>query len=286
MLKIIVDAYKMFFKNIRFMLVISLPLLALSALNIYFNDIMHPVSGLIYVVYAAMLVLPLVSAATDVCIYRRLFNYNIINPFSSLQAYIIYLLAQIAIGLIGTAPIFLFQYLFSLTGLDPLICLSLAILINSFIGFVFIARFNIILPLIIQNKIPSLKEFNNYTKRKYSQWLLVALLIYLPYVILHYLTTACPYTNMIIVTLFMMTFICFNIAYIKANRLNKAPLPIKTEEEQAIVPAPTKQAELVNKPKKATTNKKGAKITKEPTKKPTPKKTTKRPAPKLKPATA
>ena len=221
MLRLIKDSYKLFFKNLPLIVLLALPLLVLSALDIYFGSYTPVNRGIVYFAYAALLFLPLVSAGTDISIYRRLFHFNIINPLSSLRAFILYLLVQIGIGLIGTAPIFLFQYLLSSLGFSAFLSLSLAIIFNVFCGFVFMARFNIILPLIIQNKIPPLHEFLSYTKRPFKQWLSVAALVYLPYVILHYLSAPCPYTNLIVTTLFMFVFICFNIVYVNNNRLSR-----------------------------------------------------------------
>ena len=295
MLKLIKDSYKLFLKNLPFIVVFALPLLVLSALSIYFGNCTPVNNGIIYFTYAALLLLPLVSAATDISIYRRLFHFNIINPLSSLHAFILYLLVQIGIGLVSTAPIFLFRYILNALGLPPFWSLSLAVFINIFVGFAFMARFNVILPLIIQNKIPPLKEFLAYTGRPLSQWLEVAVLIYLPYVILHYLTAACPYVNMTVTTLFMFVFICFNVTYVNNNRLSR--VTYRPAEEKAVIRAPRAEEaektlpEPVKKPaaKKSAPKKAPRKtsVPKPPTKKPAAKKAPKKTAvPKLKPALA
>ena len=274
MLKLIKDSYKLFFKNFPLIVLFALPLLVLSALNLYFGSYTPVNRGIIYFTYAALLILPLVSAGTDISIYRRLFHFNIVNPLSSLRAFILYLLVQIGIGLVGTAPIFLFQYILSLFGLSVLLSLCLAIFLNIFVGFTFMARFNVILPLIIQNKVPSLHEFMSYTKRPFRQWLSVAVLVYLPYVVLHYLSAPCPYTNMIVTTVFMFVFICFNVVYVNNNRLSrisykeiievatikKAPAVEKKEPKKEVSHAPKKEAEKkpVKKAKKAASKPKAA----------------------------
>lgn len=265
MLRLIKDSYKLFFKNLPVIILFALPLLVLSALNIYFGNYTPVNRGIVYFTYAALLLLPLVSAGTDISIYRRLFHFNIVNPLSSLHAFILYLLAQICIGLIGTAPIFLFQYLFDITGLSPFVSLSSAIIVNIFVGFAFMARFNVILPLIIQNKVPSLHEFMSYTKRPFRQWLSVAVLVYLPYVVLHYLSAPCPYTNMIVTTIFMFVFICFNVVYVNNNRLSRisykevteittikaTPVAEKTKEQpKEVSHSPKKAKEAEKKPVK------------------------------------
>ena len=104
MLTLITNSYKLFFKQFKHIIILALPLLILSIANLYFQ----PASKLIYCSYAIMLIMPLVDAATDISIYRKLFQYNIINPLSNISAFMIYLIAQIAIGLIGTSPIYLF----------------------------------------------------------------------------------------------------------------------------------------------------------------------------------
>lgn len=292
MLKLVVDSYKLFAKNAPFMLVFALPLLVLSAINIYFRNFASLNNGIIYFTYAAFLLLPFVSAATDICIYRRLFRFNIINPLSSLHAFILYLLAQIGIGLVGTAPIFLLQYIFSILGLSPIVCLVLAVVLNIFAGFAFMARFNLVLPLIIQNKVPSLRVFLNYTKRPYAQWLQAAALVYLPYVVIHYLTLPCPYANMIFTTIFMFVFICYNVTYVNSNRLNRViPQPSDHDNTDNMTPimvetvvAPKPATAQVATPKKTAVKKPA---TKTPAKKSaTPKKAPKKSAPKLKPVMA
>lgn len=221
MLRLIKDSYKLFLKNTPIIILFALPLLVLSALDIYFGGYTPVNQGIVYFSYAALLLIPFVNAGTDISIYRRLFHFNIINPLSSLRAFILYLFAQISIGLVGTAPIFLFQYLFNLLGISPLLNLFLSIILNLFIGFIFIARFNVLLPLIIQNKLPSLREFMSYTRKPFKQWLAVAAVVYLPYVVLYYLTAPYPYINAIIPTLFAFEFICFNITYVNNNRLSR-----------------------------------------------------------------
>ena len=286
MLSLILDSYKMFFKKFPILFIISIPLLLLSALEIYVDTQVVSTGAIVYIAYTSMLIIPLVSAATDICIYRKLFRFNSINPLSSIFAFVVYVVAQLIIGVIGTAPIFLFMYLLSFFGLSNIWALSLSVAINTFVGFAFMARFNVILPLIIQNKIPSLREFLIYTNRKYIQWVSVAFAFYLPYVVIHYLTVTCPYTNMILTTLFILTFICFNVNYINTNRLSKvtykpAEEVIKAAEAKIVCSTPQEQPEKETpaaQPQKPATKKPAA-----PKKKPSVKKVNK---PKLKPVTA
>jgi len=284
MLTLILNSYKLLFKQFRAILVLALPLLIISIADIYFQ----PAAKIKYSAYAIMLIMPLVSAATDISIYRRLFQYNIINPLSSINAFIVYLLSQIVIGIIGTAPIYLFQYLFVAIGVPYFWSLTIAILLNIPTGFLIMARFNIILPLIIQNKIPSWKEFLNYTSQPLRQWLLVATIIYLPYVILHYLTINCAYTNMIITTFYMFIFICFNVTYVNNNRLSNIkykPAEYLVKEAEVIISEQKntisdKTEDKEEKTEKKQPAKKNVKKQKAPK---TSKKSTK---PKLKPVTA
>ncbi len=291
MINMIGDSYKMFLRNSRWIVLYSLPILILSSLYVYFQSKLSLTTGIVYVSYFVMLLLPLVSAATDVSIYRRLFHFSQINPLSSLRAFVLYLVVQIVIGLIGTLPIFLFQYLFAFMGFSALLSIVAAIIINIFLGFWLMARFNILLPLIIQNKVPSLPDFMAYTKRPYIHWLEVAALVYMPYTILYYLTFFCPYTNNILTTLFMFVFICFNVAFVNANRMMRPIVvsAVKTQPESSVV-VKVPKAE----PRKAPLKKKAPKA-KAPTaphkptvSKPAPKKASgkKKPAPKLKPITA
>lgn len=274
MLTLILNSYKLFFKQFKNIIILALPLLVLSVANLYFQ----PASKIIYCAYAIMLIIPFVSVATDISIYRKLFQYNIINPLCNISTFIIYLLAQIVIGLIGTAPIYLFQYLLLLLGLPVFWSLVVAVMINIPTGFILLARLNIALPLIIQNKIPSPKEFLKYTTQPYRQWLMVAVLIYLPYVILHYLSAPYPYTNIITTTLFMYVFICFNINYVNSNRLNRIPykpVEVLVKEAEEII-SEKEKIKPIEKPKKKDAS------PKTPNKKTAPKKASK---PKLKSAT-
>ncbi len=287
MLSLILNSYKMFFKKFPILFLISIPLLLISALDIYVDTQVNVSGAIVYIAYTSMLIVPLISAATDICIYRKLLRFNSINPLGNIFAFVIYVVSQLVIGVIGVAPIFLFMYLFSILGLSNFWSLSLAIVTNIFLGFAFMARFNVILPLIIQNKIPSLKEFLAYTNRKYIQWIAVALFIYFPYVVIHYLTAPYPYANMILTTLFILVFICFNINYINNNRLSKitykpAEEVIKETEAKMVcntpVPEQPKEKPALVKPKKLQDKKPTS-----PKKKPTTKKASK---PKLKPVTA
>lgn len=292
MFRLVSIAYKTLFKNFPIIITFALPLLILSALNIYFRTSLEVSNATIYFVYLSLIFIPLINAATDISIYRKLFQFNIINPLSSLQAYIRYLIGQIGIGLIGTAPIFLINYIFIKLGLHPLAALCLAIVANLFIGFVFMARFYVVLPLIIQNKTPSLKEFLLYTKHPYLQWVCVATLIYLPYVAIHYFTLDCPYINMILTTIATYIFICFNVTYVNNNRLSRItykPAIVTPVNKPVITPTLEKKTEnkIKKSPKKATkSSPKKTSSKKETSSKVAGKKTTKKPAPKLKPALA
>ena len=292
MLKLVISSYKTLCRNFHFIICFAIPVLALSAINIYLRTSLEATKSVVYLTYTTLILLPFVNAATDISIYRKLFKFNIINPLSSIQAYVRYLLGQTFFGLIGTAPVFLLYFIFLKTGLSPMISLILAVIANIFIGFAFMARFYIVLPLIIQNKIPSLKEFLLYTKRPYLQWVSVATLIYLPYVVIHYLTLECPYTNLFLTTIATYLFICFNVNYVNNNRLSRITYKSTTETPIVETIMVTKVEKKVEKkaekaPKK--TNKASPKKTsgkKVSSPKAAGKKTTKRPTPKLKPALA
>lgn len=290
MLKLIRDSYKLYFRSFPFMLLYAVPLLLLTVLNVYCSNLFAFNNGFIYFSYAAALVLPFVSAATDISIYRRLFGYSIINPLSSLRAFVLYLLAQIGIGLVGTAPIFLFNYLLSVAGVSAFWSLTFAVIINIFVGFLFMARFNIVLPLIIQNRIPKLQDFLSYTKRPLKFWLTIATAVYLPYVVINYLTAPLDAVNAVLTNLFMLLFICFNVTFVNSSRLSPISFHNDADEDDdtaAMTPAPVVKVspKKADAPKPAAPKKAPAK---KPTaaKKPAAKKAPKKSEPKLKPVMA
>ena len=264
MLHTISASYKMFFKNIRFILLYALPLLILSAINIYFQKLDSDNRAVLYFTNIAFFLIPLVSAATDISIYQRLFNFKKINPLSSPKIFVLYLVCQIAIGLIAVLPMFIFFYIFSFITASAFTILALASLLNIFVGFYFLARFNIILPLIILNKIPSLQKFLKYTKISYKKWLSVAVLVYFPYVIINYVFT-CPYSNMLLTNLFMFVILCFNVYYVSNNSEedkqndNTVKTPLLVEEPkktQIKEKAPVKKATTPKAAPKPATGKK------------------------------
>ena len=87
-----------------------------------------------------------------------------------------------------------------------------------FAGFYILARFNIILPLIIQEKIPGYKDFLKMTNQKYLSWVGVSFAIYLPYLLINYFIPN-AYVNMFFVTLAMVLFHSFSAAYALENKL-------------------------------------------------------------------
>lgn len=288
MLNIILDAYKLFLRKFPIILLYALPLLILSGISVYFQNLGTENRGVLYFLYGAFFLIPLVSAATDISIYQRLMNFRKVNPLASAKIFVLYLVVQIALGLVATLPMFIFFYILSFITASTLAAITLAAFFNIFVGLYFLARFNIILPLIIKDQVPSLQSFMAYTKNSYRQWLAAAALIYLPYIVINYLFV-CPYGQMLATNLFMFVLLCFNVSYIndkgekheKPHRDTtlKTPLPVKEN-----VKAPQKKAVAKPAPKK---------VVKKPVPKPAPtgkkapvKKKASIKAPKLKPVTA
>lgn len=279
MLKLIKDAYVLYLRNLPLIAVYALPLLVLSIIDAY-------ISNTVLTTCIMVLMISLANAATDICLYRRLFHFKIINPLSNLRTFGLYLLFQICIGLIGTAPLFVLLPLLSGSGLSPEMNLSIAIAVNTLTFFTLMSRLEIILPLIVQNKLPSLREFWKYTNRPWNQWLLVALLIYFPYVVLNYALPSL-WAAIIVTTLFSFVSLCFNIAYINNNRfIQNEP---KSDHNNTLTPAPVKPARPAPAKKKTPAPKTPAKkapAKKLPLKKPVSKKAPKKTTPRLKPVVA
>lgn len=290
MFKTILDSYKMYLKNLPVIILFALPLLVFSNIEIYFQHFENPNQGITYFIALAVLLLPLISASTDIAVYRKFFKFDRVNPFSCPKTLFIYLFAQIALGLIATLPIFIFKYLFGLFMDNNLYIMIIALFLNMFIGIYFLARFNLILPLIVLEINPGLKTFLDYTRNSYGKWLSVAFLIYLPYIVINY-TVSCPYMNMLFTTLFMFVFICFNTAYVLKNKPLMTPAKVKCDNlgkapAAEAQPAPKPQPKKVESPKakpeapKAGPQKEPAKKAARPKKAPKPK------APELKPLKA
>lgn len=233
MFTLIKDSYKMYLKSFPIILLFAVPLLFLSGIASWIENSEILSNGMLYFYYATFILIPIISVATDIALYRRFFGFSIINPFSSLKPFIIYLVTQLALGLVASAPIILFRYIFDMFGMPNLPAFILAIFLDLFIGIYLLARFSILFPLIVQNKVPSLKEFSQYTAKPYKEWMMVAFLVYMPYVIFNYVIF-CPFLNMLVVNLFAFVFICFNIKYTEkfrvpttkaaASALKKAPV--------------------------------------------------------------
>lgn len=238
MFTLIKDSYKMYLKSFPLILLFAAPLLLLSGIAVWIENSETVNRGMLYFQYVAFVLIPLVSVATDISLYRRFFGFSIINPLSSLKAFMLYLLTQLALGLVASAPIILFRYVFEMFGMPVLSAFVLAIALDLFLGIYLLARFSILFPLIIRNEVPSLKDFSRYTARSYKDWISVSFLIYMPYVVFNYVI-ACPFLNMLIVNLFAFVFVCFNIKYVETFRVpatkNEA---VKKTSVRIDVPAP------------------------------------------------
>lgn len=274
MLKLIKDAYVLYLRNLPLIVVYALPLLALSIIDAYTGNT-------ILITCIMVLMISLANTATDICLYRRMFHFKTINPLSSLRTFGLYLLFQTCIGLIGTAPLFVFLPLLNQTGLSPEMSLSIAITINTLTFFALMSRLEIILPLIVQNKLPSWREFWTYTRRPWIQWIMVALLVYFPYIVFNYALPS-PLTAVIVTTLFSFVSLCFNISYLNSNRFIQNDY--KSDHNNTLTPAPVKTVRPAPAKKKVPAKK--IPVKKPPLKKPAPKKMPKKPAPKLKPVVA
>lgn len=211
MLKTISSTYKTYAKTFPVILLYALPLLVLSSIQVYFLGINEPNKGVAAFIMLSLFVVPLVGAATDVAIYRFLMKFGKVNPLISIKAYLYYLIAQIGIGIIGVLPIFAFKFILDKMGLGN-ISLYLSLFLNLFVGIFLIARLSIALPLIVAQKKFSLQTFWQDTNDTYPHWMMVSVLVYLPYIILNY-GVSCPYLNMAVTTLFSFVFIVFNTLY-------------------------------------------------------------------------
>lgn len=292
MLKTITASYKTFFKNFPVILLYALPLLVLVGIENYFESLNSPNRGIRYFTMMTIYVLPLVSAATDVAVYQRLFGFSKINPFASLKTLFIYLFVQLGIGIIAVLPLYLINYLFKNLAGDNFTYFCAALLINMFIGVYFLARFNIILPLIVKQKTLSFKDFMSFTNCSYGQWLLAAFLIYGPYIVINY-AVSCPTMNNILTSLYLLVFVCFNAVFV-TSRQSSDSLTVKVSEPERMTPhfefekikiKPVQRPEEKTEPKKPAPKKSEPEEKKDaPKKGPLKKPGVKKPAPKKSPA--
>lgn len=259
----IADSYKLFLRNFPVIFLYALPLLAVASADIYFEGLNSANRGAGYFIAAAVIIIPLVSAATDIAIYKRLLKMSAINPFNNLKTYVLYLVTQLLLGLIAVVPVFMFRYMLEMLNLNDTYALTTSLFLNLFIGIYFLARFNIILPLIVQGKIPTVKDFVSFTERPYHDWLYVVFLVYLPYILLNYLVS-CPYMHMVVTNLYMFVFVCFNITFLLSgkplpvlvNQLRREPVMTRAQEDPDEEPEtkqkPAKKPETKKKTKKST----------------------------------
>lgn len=105
MLQTILSSYKTYLKNFPVILLFAVPLLVLSGIEIYFEGLTSANRGVKYFISLALFILPLISAATDIAVYQRLFKSPRVNPFGSLKTLIVYLFVQLGLGLIAILPI-------------------------------------------------------------------------------------------------------------------------------------------------------------------------------------
>ncbi|MFR8207144.1 MAG: hypothetical protein ACLU99_13205 [Alphaproteobacteria bacterium] len=85
MLQTILSSYKTYLKNFPVILLFAVPLLVLSGIEIYFEGLTSANRGVKYFISLALFILPLISAATDIAVYQRLFKSPRVNPFGSLK---------------------------------------------------------------------------------------------------------------------------------------------------------------------------------------------------------
>ncbi len=294
MLKTIADAYKLFFRKFPIIVLYSLPLLVLSAIEIFFENLDTENKGASYFLALSAYLIPLVSAAVDVALYKRFLGIKEVNPLRPIKTYTEYFFVQLGIGLIAVAPLHAIYYILNQNSGPTLGHLITAITLNMFLGIYILARFNIILPLIIENKLLKLKDFMSFTADSYKNWIIASFLIYTPFLFSNYAFSN-PYTNMVITNFCMLLIVCFNCAYVlnhKASTPAKKVVITKTEVKPEVKKTTTgkkvtspKTATQKTAIKKAETKKAPAKeVTKKPAAK---KKTTKKAiTPKLKPVTA
>lgn len=286
MLQTILSSYKTYLKNFPVILLFAVPLLVLSGIEIYFEGLTSANRGVKYFISLALFILPLISAATDIAVYQRLFKSPRVNPFGSLKTLFVYLFVQLGLGLIAILPIIIFRALF-LTFMSAGYAMTAALFVNMFVGIYFLARFNIILPLIVREQTPNLKEFLAYTDDSYRKWLAVSFLVYLPYIVLNYVIP-CPYLHMAVTNLFMLVFVSFNAVYVM-ERKTPAMKPVLVKEAEtakAKTAAAPQEAPKVKKPAVKKPAKPAPKAPKPETKKEPKKKIEKPKKPVLKPVEA
>lgn len=287
MLKTIADSYKLFFRKFPIIVLYALPLLVLSAIEVFFENQNTENKGVHYFLVMSAYLIPLVSAAVDVALYKRFLGIKNINPLQPFKTYFSYFFVQLGIGLIAVAPLHAVFYILNLNSGPTLGHLVFALVVNMFLGIYVLARLNLILPLIIQNKLLNLKDFMAFSRDSYLNWIIAGFLIYSPFLVSNYVI-ANPYVNTVITNLCMLLFICFNTTYVLSH-MTKTPVQ-KEPVAKAAPQAEAKKTEVKKAPVKKAAAKKAApkaETQKEPKKPAVKKKTTKKAAtPKLKPVTA
>ncbi len=286
MLKTIADSYKLFFRKFPIIVLYALPLLVFSAIEIFFENQNSENKGVYYFLLLSSYLIPLVSAGVDVALYKRLLGIKKVNPLQPFKTYFSYFFVQLGIGLIAVIPLHAIFYILNLNSGPTLGHLVIALVVNMFLGIYVLARLNLVLPLIIQNKLLKLKDFIAFSSDSYLNWTIVGFLIYGPFLVSNYVI-ANPYVNTIITNLCMLLFVCFNTTYVLNHKV-KTPTTVKTVEE-APKKEPVKSAKPVAKKTPAKkiaapkTESKKETVKKSAAKKKTSKKAT---PPKLKPVTA
>ena len=232
MFDIVKKAYRLFFTHLPIILLLCIPLFLLSAIDIalFGGDVFANGSSLAWI---SAFVVALAGAATDISIYQVFFKYKKINPLRCPKAFLQYFVTQIIISVVAIIPVFVLQYLLSFFISSNGYILTIALLANFFIGFYILIRFNCVLPMIITQQIPSYKNFLTMTDKSYSSWILAAVSIFTPYIVLNYFIPNI-YANMLLTTLALVLFNCFAASFVLENNLVKVSsvsVPLKTKTE-------------------------------------------------------
>ncbi len=229
MLKTIADSYKLFFRKFPIILLYALPLLVFSVIEVFFETQNSENKGIYYFLLLSSYLIPLVSAGVDVALYKRLLGIKNVNPLQPFKTYFSYFFVQLGIGIIAVIPLHALFYILNLNSGPTLSHLVIALVVNMFLGIYVLARLNLVLPLIIQNKLLKLKDFMTFSRDSYLNWIIAGFLIYGPFLVSNYII-ANPYINTLITNLCMLLFVCFNTTYVLNHKV-KTPTTVKTVEE-------------------------------------------------------
>lgn len=214
MLETIEKSYKLLVKKIPYLAVLLFILMIYEFLN---QKAFDSVSKSQLAIYGLLFLGPIVYASIELVIYKHFMKVDFGRALGFIKKMALFIILHLIYGFVFMAPVFLIRYL---CADHCAYWMPISLVVNIFVAFWLLARMSLIFPMIVDGAKITPKILWTSTKGSYLSWVMVATLIYFPYILSYYMISNI-WVNMALSSSLSMSILLFNTVYYQTKIKNK-----------------------------------------------------------------